>query len=106
MIYNFEKFIIQFNGSIIVAGMLGVPSRIISITKHLNSDDIKYISQILFQTGGWLTRFLPSPGLSRIDHESKMVMTPTMTTLSSVRREDQTIFSSLQQIISCERDLH
>ena len=48
MIYNFEKFIIQFNGSIIVAGMLGVPSRIISITKHLNSDDIKYISKMLF----------------------------------------------------------
>ena len=48
MIYNFEKFIIQFNGPIIVAAMLGVSSRIISITKHLNSDDNKYISEMLF----------------------------------------------------------
>ena len=99
MIYNLMVLSVGLGGPTPCTAM-------ISITKHLNSDDIKYISQILFQTGGWLTRFLPSPGLSRIDHESKMVMTPTMTTLSSVRREDQTIFSSLQQIISCERDLH
>ena len=103
-----DQEIMIYNLMVLPVG-LGGPTpctAMISITKHLNSDDIKYISQILFQTGGWLTRFLPSPGLSRIDHESKMVMTPTMTTLSSVRREDQTIFSSLQQIISCERDLH